>query len=83
MSTVLHSLLASFERRRARERTYDALRRRAEAGAATGGRVFGYLNHRNGDGYVHRLIQPDEAATVRRIFTLYAEGAGLTALPSS
>lgn len=25
MSTVLHSLLASFERRRARERTYDAL----------------------------------------------------------
>jgi site-specific DNA recombinase len=78
MSTVLHSLLASFERRRARERTYDALRRRAEAGAVTGGRVFGYLNHRNGDGYVHRLIQPDEAATVRRIFTLYAEGAGLT-----
>ncbi len=36
----------SFERRRARQRTYDALRRRAEAGAVTGGRVFGYLNQR-------------------------------------
>ena len=30
MSTMLGSLLASFERRRARERTYDALRRRAD-----------------------------------------------------
>ena len=44
----------------------------------TGGRVFGYVNQRNSDGYVHRVIHPDEAATVRRIFTLYAEGAGLT-----
>ena len=36
----------------------------------TGGRVFGYSNHRNGDGYVHRVIDEREAATVRRIFTL-------------
>jgi DNA invertase Pin-like site-specific DNA recombinase len=76
--TVVHSLAASFERRRARQRTYDALRRRAEAGAVTGGRVFGYLNHRNGDGYVHRAIHEPEADVVRRIFTMYAEGAGLT-----
>jgi site-specific DNA recombinase len=76
--TVVHSLTASFERRRARQRTYDALRRRAEAGAVTGGRVFGYQNQRNGDGYVHRVIDEAEAATVRRIFTMYAEGAGLT-----
>lgn len=48
----------------------DALRRRAEAGAVTGGRVFGYVNQRNGDGYVYRVIHPDKAATVRRIFTL-------------
>src|SRR5262249_61683686 len=39
--TVVHSLAASFERRRARQRTYDALRRRAEAGAATRRRAFG------------------------------------------
>jgi DNA invertase Pin-like site-specific DNA recombinase len=78
VETMVDSLVSSLERRRARQRTYDALRRRAEAGAVTGGRVFGYTNHRNGDGYVHRLIDEREAATVRRIFTLYAEGAGLT-----
>src|SRR5262245_33225766 len=47
--TVVQSLAASFERRRARQRTYDALRRRAEAGAVTGGRGFGYVDHRNGE----------------------------------
>jgi hypothetical protein len=77
MMTVLHSLGASFERRRAKQRTHDALRRRAEAGAATGGRVFGYRNQRNGDGYVHRVVDADEAAVVRRIFAMYDEGAGL------
>src|SRR5262252_4078981 len=76
--TIFNSLAASFERRRARQRTYDALRRRAEAGAVTGGRVFGYRNERNGSGYVHRVIDETEAAIVRRIFTLYAEGDGLT-----
>jgi site-specific DNA recombinase len=78
VETMVDSLVASLERRRARQRTYDALRRRAEASAVTGGRVFGYRNERNGDGYVHRVIDEAEAETVRRIFTLYAEGAGLT-----
>src|SRR5215813_5670403 len=75
--TIFNSLAASFERRRARQRTYDALRRRAEAGAVTGGKVYGYSNVRNGTGYVHRVIDKAEAAIVRRIFTLYAEGDGL------
>src|SRR5215472_4008684 len=78
VQTIVHSLAASFERRRARQRTYDALRRRAEAGAVTGGRCFGYQNVRNGQGYVQRVIDQGEATTVRRIFTLYAEGDGLT-----
>jgi site-specific DNA recombinase len=78
LHTIFNSMLASFERRRARERTYDALRKRAEAGAVTGGRVFGYRNVRNGTGYVHRVIDDAEAAIVRRIFALYAEGDGLT-----
>src|SRR5215468_9863446 len=76
--TIFNSLAASFERQRARQRTYDALRRRAEAGAVTGGRVFGYRNERNRTGYVHRVIDETEAAIVRRIFTLYAAGDGLT-----
>ena len=78
MQTMLHSMSASYERRRARQRSYDALRCRAEAGAVTGGRVFGYQNQRDGNGYVYRVIDETEAATVRRIFTLYAEGNGLT-----
>jgi site-specific DNA recombinase len=77
VSTVLHSLLASFERRRARERTYDALRRRAEAGAVCGGKTFGYRNVRNGEGYVHRVVHEGESATVRRIFEDYARGLGI------
>src|SRR5262250_898255 len=75
--TIFNSLAASFERRRARQRTYDALRRRAEAGAVTGGRVFGYRNVRSGTGYVHRVIDETEAGIVRRIFALYAEGDGI------
>jgi len=77
ISVIFNSLAASFERRRARQRTYDALRRRAEAGAVTGGRVFGYRNERNGTGYVHRVIDETEARIVRRIFAAYAEGDGL------
>src|SRR5215470_14108941 len=75
--TIFNSLAASFERRRARQRTYDALRRRAEAGAVTGGTCYGYRNRRDGSAYVHRVIDESEAAIVRRIFTLYAEGDGL------
>src|SRR5262245_38512382 len=75
---IFNSLAASFERRRARQRTYDALRRRAEAGAVTGGRVYGYRNERDGEGYVRRVIDQAEAAVVWRIFTLYADGDGLT-----
>jgi hypothetical protein len=59
--TVVQSIATSFERRRARQQTYDALRRRAETGAVTGGRVFHYVNQRNGDGYVHRVIVEREA----------------------
>jgi site-specific DNA recombinase len=78
VETTVDTLVSSLERRRARQRTYDALRRRAEAGAVTGGRVYGYRNERDGTGYVHRVIDEAEAAVVRRIFALYAEGDGLT-----
>jgi site-specific DNA recombinase len=77
VETMVDSLVASLERRRARQRTHDALRRRAEAGAVTGGRVFGYRNIRDGASYVHRAIDDAEAAIIRRVFTLYAEGVGM------
>jgi site-specific DNA recombinase len=76
------------ERERARQRTYDALVRKARAGKVTGGVVFGYTNHEvlseapDGSGQCHRLhvervVEPQEAAIVRRIFELCAAGLGV------
>src|SRR5881409_2198289 len=58
------------EREKARQRTYDALVRKARAGHVTGGIVFGYRNREvvGTDGrrqYVEREIAPEEAAVVR------------------
>ena len=71
------------EREKARQRTYDAMQRKARAGHVTGGRVFGYDNIEitGPDGqrsHVERRINKAEATVVRRMFTLCAEGAGLT-----
>jgi site-specific DNA recombinase len=71
------------EREKARQRTYDAMQRKARAGHVTGGRVFGYDNVEvlGPDGqrsHVERRINQDEAAVVRRIFVLCADGSGLT-----
>lgn len=69
------------EREKARQRTYDAMARKARAGHVTGGRTFGYANVDvlGPDGrrsHVARQIDPTEAAVVRRIFQLTAEGHG-------
>ena len=87
--------LTAFEdelkREKARERTRDAMLRKARAGHVTGGQVFGYKNidipsavpdtrgqpHRS---HVERRIEEQEAAVVRRIFALCAEGKGLRAI---
>ena len=70
------------EREKARQRTYDAMLRKARAGYVTGGRVFGYTNVEilGPDGrrsHVERRISEPEAAIVRRIFELTAHGKGL------
>jgi DNA invertase Pin-like site-specific DNA recombinase len=73
------------ERERARQRTYDAMVRKARAGYVTGGRVFGYDNFdvqvAGADGqmrrsHVERRINESEAAVLRRIFELCASGYG-------
>jgi site-specific DNA recombinase len=71
---------ADLEREKARQRTYDAMLRKARAGHVTGGRVFGYENLRVDTGGVRRVINDTEAAIVRRIFELTASGYGLTAV---
>jgi site-specific DNA recombinase len=71
------------ERERARQRTYDAMARKARALHVTGGRVYGYDNVDvdGADGrrlHVVRRVNEEQAAVVRRIFALCAEGHGFT-----
>ena len=75
------------EREKARQRTYDAMVRKAKAGHVTGGRVFGYDNvellgpadaqGRQRRSHVERRINDEEASVVREIFTLSAQGWGM------
>lgn len=64
------------EREKARQRTYDAMQRKARAGLVIGGRVFGYDNVRQDTGGVVRVVNHAEAAIVRDIFDRCAKGQG-------
>jgi site-specific DNA recombinase len=85
----LAAFAAETERDKARQRTYDAMARKAQARHVTGGKVYGYDNlevlspEPAADGrrnrlYVVRRINEDQAARIRWIFELYASGHGLT-----
>jgi len=63
----MKSYAASVERRKASQRTRDALRQRAEQGKPTGGRTYGFTNS---------TINRSEADVVRRIFRLRSQGLG-------
>ena len=75
------------EREKGRQRTYDAMVRKAKAGHVTGGRVFGYDNveilgppddhGRQRRSHVERRINNGEATVVREIFTRCAHGWGM------
>lgn len=73
---------AELERAKASQRTRDALQRKAQRGYVAGGAVYGYRNvpvlgeggHRS---HVLREIREDEAAAVRRIFSMAAQNVGL------
>ena len=69
------------------ERVHDAMARKARAGQVTGGRCFGYDNvdvaaptldafGRPIRSHVERRINNAQAAIVKKIFLLYAEGKG-------
>ena len=73
------SFAADVERDKARQRTYDAMSRKARAGYVTGGRTFGYHNEVVGDHKEYR-INETEAAVIRRIFDLCAKGVGQVAI---
>jgi DNA invertase Pin-like site-specific DNA recombinase len=85
---ALTSFASEMEREKARQRTYDAMLRKARALQVTGGVVYGYdnvpvLGPPGPDGsrrrlHVLREVNADQATVVRRIFELCAAGAGLT-----
>lgn len=75
------------ERDKARQRTIDAMQRKARAGHVTGGACFGYDNvdvmsaERDKSGrlirsHVTRRVNEAEASVVRQIFEMYAQGIG-------
>jgi site-specific DNA recombinase len=69
------------EREKARQRTYDAMIRKARAGHVTGGACFGYRNVEvvGPDGrrsHVQREIDLDQAAVIRQVFEFCALGWG-------
>src|SRR4029079_10597779 len=79
----LSNFASEMEREKAKQRTYDAMLRKAKAGHVTGGKVFGYDNKDvlAPDGrrlHVVRTINSTQAAIVRRVFELYAANLGLT-----
>jgi site-specific DNA recombinase len=85
---IMMSLTAfadELEREKARQRTRDAMVRKAKAGHVTGGACFGYRNVEitAADGrrsHVERVIEPGEADVIRRIFQMSAAGYGLKAI---
>jgi site-specific DNA recombinase len=74
---------AEMEREKAKQRTYDAMLRKAKAGHVTGGKVYGYDNRelRAPDGrrlHVVRIVNSTQAVVVRRIFDMYTARMGIT-----
>lgn len=78
---------AEVERAKARQRTRDAMQSRAKRGHVTGGVVYGYRNVPVYSGtdasgnplrsHVRHEIEPTEAAVVRGMFRMFADGYGL------
>ncbi len=83
MMLSLTGFASEMERERAKQRTYDAMLRKAKAGHVTGGKVYGYDNREvlSAEGHrlhVLRVVNPKEAELVRQIFDMYAGGLGFT-----
>lgn len=79
----LANFASEMERERAKQRTADAMLRKAKAGHVTGGKTYGYDNREvlSVEGHrlhVLRIVNQKEAAIVRQIFDMYAGGLGIT-----
>ncbi|MCS6265218.1 MAG: recombinase family protein [Nitrospira sp.] len=79
----LANFASEMERERAKQRTADAMLRKAKAGHVTGGKTYGYDNREvlSAEGHrlhVLRIVNQTEAAILRQIFDMYAGGLGIT-----
>ncbi len=87
--TTLRNYAAEIEREKIASRTHEHLVGKARKGKCAGGRVYGYDNvpvvAKTTDGdeqrvFVEYAINEEQAAVVRRIFELRAEGEGYRAI---
>jgi DNA invertase Pin-like site-specific DNA recombinase len=76
---TVHGLVDSLYIKELAKKTHRGLEGRALLGFHTGGRCFGYDNVSDQNG-VRQRINTAEAATVRRIFEMAAEGASLKSI---
>jgi DNA invertase Pin-like site-specific DNA recombinase len=72
---TMRATFAAFEREAGQQRTREAMRSKAARGYVAGGTVYGFCNVRT-EGHVLREIVPAEAAVIRRIFDMTADGVG-------
>jgi site-specific DNA recombinase len=77
ITTNLRAEFAQQFRDQIRKHTRDAMRRKAEAGHVTGGKVFGYDNVRVSKGRTDRVPNEAEAAVIRDIYRRFAAGEGI------
>ncbi len=86
MVTAL-AFVDDMHREQSRQRTRDALHRKASRGHVAGGITYGYRNREitrpGADGrpvrdHVVREIHPEQADVIRRIFTMAADGLGFS-----
>ena len=71
----VQAMAAESERERGRQRVRDALVRKAKLGHVTGQQTYGYRLVRKGE-HTEREIDDGQAAVVRRVFEMAAEGRG-------
>src|SRR5258705_13098105 len=71
----LTNFASEMEREKGRQRTRDAMQRKAARGHVAGGKGYGYRNVELG-GHVELVIQPVQAAIIPRIFGEIAQGRG-------
>lgn len=77
--SVLRGFAGQAEVENIRARTKEAIRQRVKAGKLGGGACYGYERKRvyeNGREYTIAVVNEAEAKVVRRIFKMYAGGAG-------